>query len=167
MKIELRKISHNQRLSEETNAYSAQVWVDGVHICDVSNHGTGGPDDFHPAKGKTYKDVDALEARVKAERGTEKLDVGNGKSIEVDVDLELVCGELLTAHLIGRDLTRLLKRTIAFYDPQKNEVRSYKGKHEGEKRAALITDTLRKMPHVKILNNLPFDEALVLFQKAA
>lgn len=161
MNIELRKISYNSRLSDETNAYSAQVWVDGVHICDVSNHGHGAPDEHHPAKGKTHDDIEALNAAIIAERGTDK-----SHGIEIDIDLEIVCNELLERHLAGRDLARLLKRTVAFFDPAKKQVRSYPGKHAGLDRAHLITATLRQFPEAKILNNLPFDEALALYKKA-
>jgi uncharacterized protein YcbK (DUF882 family) len=46
IKIELKKISVNQRLSEETNCYSADLYVDGVKWGEVCNRGwpvrTGG-----------------------------------------------------------------------------------------------------------------------------
>lgn len=49
-KIELRKAKESKSLSEETPAYTAEVWVDGTHFCDVSNHGQGGPDMQHPPR---------------------------------------------------------------------------------------------------------------------
>lgn len=167
-KIELRKVSYNASLSEETSAYTAQVWVDGVHLCDVSNHGTGGCDMQHPANGKTHDDVSALNAWIKST--FPQKDTGmllKGEPFIIEQDLESVCGDLLSEHLISRDLQRTLKRTVAFIDPASGKVMTYKGKHEGVARAHLVTETLRKKPGAKILNNLPFAEALALYRSAA
>ena len=48
LKIELKKVSHNARLSQETPAYTAEIWVDGKFFCEASNHGHGGPDMHRP-----------------------------------------------------------------------------------------------------------------------
>ncbi len=40
-KIELKKIKYSESLSEETPAYTATAYVDGVRFAEVSNHGTG------------------------------------------------------------------------------------------------------------------------------
>ena len=37
MKLELKKIAHYERLSEETNAYNADVYLDGVRCMAASN----------------------------------------------------------------------------------------------------------------------------------
>ena len=42
MKVELKKVKIAKFLSEETTAFSAQLWVDGEYIADVSNEGRGG-----------------------------------------------------------------------------------------------------------------------------
>ena len=39
--MELRKVKHFNELSQETMAFSAQLWVDGKHIADISNNGEG------------------------------------------------------------------------------------------------------------------------------
>jgi hypothetical protein len=41
--FELKHVQHNAELSEETYAGSAHLWVDGVFVGTVANHGTGGP----------------------------------------------------------------------------------------------------------------------------
>jgi hypothetical protein len=165
-KFELRKISYNSRLSEETSAYAADLWVDGRLFCHVSNHGHGGCDMQRPAKGVTPEQVRALNDEIKAtypKRVAEDL-VINGKPFEMEQDIESICGELLADHLIASDLRRILKRTIAFVDPTDKKVRDYKGKFEGVQRAHLVTHTLRTKPGAVILNNLPFDEALAIFK---
>ena len=59
--MELRKIKHFHELSQETMAFSAQLWVDGKHIADVSNNGEGGSNNIYPAKGYTWKDVQSYD----------------------------------------------------------------------------------------------------------
>lgn len=172
-KIELRKAKESKSLSEETPAYTAEVWVDGTHFCDVSNHGQGGPDMQHPPRASApgrqaafHQALQDLNARIKATYPPHTFEAG-GKTHSLDVDLELICHELLGEMQVERDLRRLLKRTVAFVDPSKKGLRSYKGRYEGPQRAHLITETLRKVPDAKILNNLPFDEALALYKAVA
>lgn len=55
MKIELKNIKYFAAGSEETSCYNASLYVDGTKIGDVSNNGTGGPDNF-------YGDYEAYKA---------------------------------------------------------------------------------------------------------
>ncbi|UKB78608.1 hypothetical protein [Chryseobacterium sp. MEBOG07] len=43
MKIELKNIHFSQQLSEESNAFSANLYIEGVKAGSVSNRGRGGP----------------------------------------------------------------------------------------------------------------------------
>lgn len=47
MKIEIRSLKIARSLSEETTAYTADVYVDGVKTFAASNHGHGGCDMYH------------------------------------------------------------------------------------------------------------------------
>ena len=49
MEITSKNISHNERLSEETNCFSATIYIDGKKAGEASNHGHGGPTMIHPA----------------------------------------------------------------------------------------------------------------------
>ena len=42
MKIELKRFTTNARLSQETTAFAADVWVDGKHVGHARNDGRGG-----------------------------------------------------------------------------------------------------------------------------
>lgn len=165
MHIELRKIKHAAFLSEETNAYTADLYVDGKLTAHVGNDGHGGCDHQHPAKGKTYDDVKRVDDWVKANHPPRTTDLMlEGKPFVMDVDLEVLCGELLTDHLISRDLTRTLKRTIAFV--RGGKIYTYK-KLTDEQRPQIIAMTMKKHPDAVILNSLPFDEALKAYRSVA
>jgi hypothetical protein len=66
MKVELKKVKIAKFLSEETTAFTAQLWVDGEYIADASNQGHGGSNDIHhrfDGKGLNTRDkVQAFEA---------------------------------------------------------------------------------------------------------
>lgn len=47
MLLTLKNISFSEALSEETNAFTADVYLDGVKRATASNHGQGGPTDVH------------------------------------------------------------------------------------------------------------------------
>ena len=47
MKIELKKISFNERMSEETNCFVADLYINGKKVGYVKNDGRGGCTDYH------------------------------------------------------------------------------------------------------------------------
>ena len=48
MKITLKNIKHIPRLSEETECFTASIYIDGIKKGDASNRGCGGCTDIHP-----------------------------------------------------------------------------------------------------------------------
>lgn len=56
MKIELKQIKHYERLSEETNCFSAFIYVDGIKCASAENRGNGGNTDIWPIDIK-YKEI--------------------------------------------------------------------------------------------------------------
>lgn len=164
-KIELRGIKHMARLSEETFCYSADLYVDGTLLAQVSNHGHGGCDMVHPAKGRSQSDIDAIEAWIDAtmpEKDTGMLI--EGKPFMMKPTLESICSGQVADFLTAKDLTKLLARTVAFITDT-GEMRSYTGKIPAEQRTALCLQTAQKYPGCKVLNVLPFDQALALYRK--
>lgn len=47
MKIELKRISFNERLSEETNAFVADLYINGKKVGECKNTGQGGCTDYY------------------------------------------------------------------------------------------------------------------------
>lgn len=142
MKIELRKIHYSKALSQETAAYTAEIWINGEKRGMTRNEGTGGADFVEPRSliteleehAKTLPPVDCLGAMVPQ-------------------NMELLLGGLLDEHLLTKDLKSLLKRKLVFIarDGKLYSSRLVAG-------AALPKDA------VSVLNTLPFDEALVLYR---
>lgn len=61
--VELKKFQHAAFASQETNCYSAEVWVNGVPSFTAENDGHGGPDMYHPICNRNG--INLIEAYVK------------------------------------------------------------------------------------------------------
>ena len=125
MKLELRKVSWSKALSEETPAYSAQVWIDGKYFCDVSNHGTGGCDCQYPPKGMTNPDFQpllaAMNARIKAEFPAETFKAG-GDDFTMEQSLESLCQKELYRGDLIKSVKRDLSKKVVFTKPGKKGI---------------------------------------------
>ncbi len=99
MQVELRNFKHYPRLSEETNAFNADVYVDGAHVATASNRGHGGDSLVH------FKSRE-MEARMVAHVATLP-DVDNpwgGDPLKMNLDffLGLMVDELIDRSWIAK-----------------------------------------------------------------
>lgn len=104
MKIELRKVHYSAALSQETAAYTAEIWINGELAFHARNQGTGGADFYHRVGRWTEAEVNAW---LKANRPPRTLD-----DFTCDHDLELEVSDLLTRWGEGRRLQRLLRTNL-------------------------------------------------------
>ena len=138
MKIELKKITYNKRLSQETSAYAADVWINGVKKGTVQNAGHGGPDEFYPH---------TLETEINVYAKT--LPPLDFHGMKLEQSAEILLGDILNDHLAAKDLQRILKTKTLFIATNGN-MYTVKG--------AAPADA------VKVFNTMPFDEALKLYR---
>lgn len=139
MKITIANLKHSESLSEETNAYTATVLVDGVRAFHASNHGTGGPDLYQPIQGYTGPSESEINDWLKD--NTPKIKT---YGMELDNSLEIVVGDLIIEKLRDSRLKRLLRTKILVIDDKDGEpaLYTYKGKptdqNLGSMRAAIL-----------------------------
>ena len=62
MKIELKKISFNERMSQETNCFIADLYINGIKVGECSNEGHGGCTNY----GSSTKEGKELIAKAEA-----------------------------------------------------------------------------------------------------
>lgn len=166
--LTLKKVSHDKRLSEETPAYTAEVWADGIHICDVSNHGQGGCDMQYPAKGKTQADIDALNARIKATYPVNPLIGHDGKDISYETDLELACHLELERIGLEKTVKRDLANKIMFVKPADGHLYGVSKKGVPPQQISKLVEIIKqKHGCAKVLNEMTFAEAVEIYEKAA
>ena len=123
MKIELKSVKLFEELSEETEAFTATLFVDGVRLADVSNRGSGGPHDLTPVEGKTYGDIKFLDEWCKSHLPKWGADFGDGDVY--DTDLELQISHLVEAERKIQKIKKLLRGKLVLVDddcdPKKGE----------------------------------------------
>ena len=105
MNIELRRVSYNAALSQETSAFTAEVWIDGELAFHARNQGTGGAD-FYRQVGRW------TEAEVNAWLTVNRLPRCLGDDLACDHDLEIEVSDLLTRAVEARRLKRLLRTNL-------------------------------------------------------
>ena len=155
--ITLKNVRYAAFASQETACFSATVYVDGVALCTAENDGHGGADLYHPAKGKAHADIEAVDAALKA--AAVRPEVVEDWEAQLWDDgyrpgLEEAVGAALDAHLLVRDLKRMLAKKTMFKEDGK--VFEIKRKYD----AAVEKYIRGKYPSAIILNALPLDEAV-------
>lgn len=133
MKIELRKLQIAKQLSEESTAYTAEIWIDGERAFLASNRGCGGCDLFRPVGRYSLQEVEdwLLENRpMVAYRG-----------LEVPTDLEIEVTMLMDSIEVTKRLKRLMRANVVAI--KNNDVVSYplKGQDSAALKAALLAQT--------------------------
>jgi hypothetical protein len=104
MKIELKKISFSERMSEETNCFVADLFINGKKVGECKNDGHGGCTDYHGITKEDNVLIKEAEAYCKALPKVKYHDMIWEQSLEGVID------DLLTAHLKAKDLQKFNKK---------------------------------------------------------
>ena len=112
----LKKFKYLESRSEDTNCFSAVLYVNNKKLADCGNSGQGGPTDinFFPQccqLGREIKEFLKQQPKVRYE----------DLKFETELTLELIVGELVTNLLKEQDLKKMKKQTnkcLFFQGPQ-------------------------------------------------
>jgi len=102
MEIELKGIHYSEQLSQETNAISANLYINGYKAGTDSNQGHDGPTNYLAFDEKGKQLIKAAESYCK-DLPSEKFFMG-GEEHRSSMDLELYIDTLLTNYLKKRNL---------------------------------------------------------------
>lgn len=105
MKIELRKISYNERMSEETNCFVADLYINGKKVGYVKNDGRGGCTDYHGDSKANHELIREAEAFCKALPKVRSEEL----NFEYDNSLENAIDEQFEEYLKEREGKKMLK----------------------------------------------------------
>jgi hypothetical protein len=121
MRIELKKFKWMPSLSEETNCYSANVYVNGKLAFTASNRGHGGCDDYYPIASKdgTYDASRKLLAEATAyAKSLPPIDTDWG---QINSDLETLIGNLVNRAINAGDLRKRMRKNILYVTPESKD----------------------------------------------
>ena len=169
MKLELKNIKHTAWASEETHCYQASLYVDGKPVATVSNDGHGGADRYYDHPKCVYSRRSAWCDKMQEVHEyfaslpkTNPCDIFPGG---MEQTLEFWCADQVNDWLSARELKKKLKSHVLFQLKYKDGVFQTKfhptvtngewviNKQSGETR--------------RILNDMPFDEALAIWKETA
>lgn len=127
MKIELRGVHFSERMSDETNCFSAMVWIDGRKAGEVMNHGTGGPNEYFFDTKELVAYAKTLPARV-TDYGT------------FAVDADEIIDDLFQEWLDAKELKRLTagRTTFKLKSDKEGEYRTIKVPFSPEQKAKVV-----------------------------
>lgn len=117
MKCELKKLQVYARMSEETTAFNAELWIDGVKAAECKNSGRGGNNDI-------YFIDRALEKRFNEYCAS----LPNEPEYDLKMDADLFISMLVEETEAKKKLARHTKTKVLFRLPgdKKGEYRTVK-----------------------------------------
>jgi hypothetical protein len=121
MKIELKNIKVSEHMSEETTAFTADIFINGKKAGYCKNGGYGGPTDYHALGGNTVSLMNEAEEYCKS---LPKLKFGDG--FEINMNLEVYIGDLLEKHLMYRNIKRDMAKGLCIKTNNGYEIVSWK-----------------------------------------
>lgn len=162
MKIELKNIQHTQALSEETNCFSATVYIDGQKTCTVSNRGHGG---CHMWSDWAVRERINAYAQTLPPVTTDIPDNEDPSKMWVyQRDADALIDDLLVAWLEERDLKKALKSRVLYQGEDGQIYQTKKLDAATRDQWLQMPDLAAKLKATKILNLLPLAEALDLYR---
>ena len=131
--MELKNLSLNTSISEETHCFRASVYINGKRMFTASNGGNGGPNFYSPSdfgKGKEAFEEAMAIAREEAKQYTlKKIELGEGLQWAIDAFgdgksdelIDWLITDLINEPLTLKEMRKTLKKKITIYDPKKKQ----------------------------------------------
>lgn len=111
MNIVLKNIQVNERLSEETNCFSATIYIDNVRAGEASNRGHGGNTDYRAFDARGQKLIHDAEEYCKGLPPKVYPGMGKkGRDVVIKMDLEHYIDNLVMEHLTAKDRAQFNKK---------------------------------------------------------
>lgn len=159
--LTLKAIKYMASLSEETHCYTADLYLDGVRIAQVGNHGHGGCDFQHAVGGF---DLAALDREIK-ETYPSQPNTFDALLI-MHQDIESICNELVSDFLIVRDIKRSFKKKVVLVRAEGGIIDvGYKVAMTAEMERKVREHVAEKYPNAIILNGLTDEEIITHVRK--
>lgn len=152
MQITLKNVKYSEFASQETYCFEATIYLDGKKAGQVRNDGQGGCNFYYPH---------SIEEAINAHAVTLPPVASGGITLNHDADWLIM--DLMAEWLITRDLKRALSKKVLFTNSGGAIMET---KTMPKERLAFVLSKPEKYfeTAVKILNLLPFAEALALYR---
>lgn len=150
MKIELKNIRHFFALTDETNAFSANLYINNILVAGCSDTGKGGCIDIRAVKGK---ETLLKEAGEYAKSLPPEISTIGDEEFELKMDLEFYISQLVNKDIAEREFKKAVKKNEKYnivYGKDKEDLNiTWYETKDGKK--VLITDILSQPKSVQKL----------------
>jgi hypothetical protein len=165
--ITLKNVKHAEFASEETNCFSADVYIDGKKEGTAENDGHGGATFINPYA--LAAKLDAYGATLPRITSTTLKDETDPTGFFTYTQTgETLIDDLLEKHLLEKDVKRALSRRVLFTMTGKPGLYQLKPMKAAPLKALLAEPNLAtKLKADKVLNLLPLEEAVALYKANA
>jgi hypothetical protein len=116
MEIELKRIKFSEHLSEETNAFTANLYVNGRHVGYVENRGHGGNTNY------SHLDAHCREIIKAAEEHAKTLPAIDYGDFSVDSNLENLIDRIFESWLSEKELKKNSRKGVYYRHPENGEM---------------------------------------------
>ncbi|MGB3108307.1 hypothetical protein [Sphingobacterium siyangense] len=106
MKIELKRIQHSQQFSEETLAFTANLYINGAHAGYAKNNGRGGATFYSPKDQEGKVLIREAEEYCKGLQPTGQSDNNSLDGLSNDMDLEQYIDDLVNNHIEKKEIAK-------------------------------------------------------------
>lgn len=155
--LELKNIKYAAFNSHETDCFEATIYKDGKRWCFASNDGRGGETMLYALNDGSPSELRREIETINAGLG-EKTEKISGKNYTFKLTVEMLVNNLLTEHLIEKDIKSLLKRRICFVKNGAVHELAAKFKPTKETINAVLNSDFWKSGDYILLNGLPLTE---------
>lgn len=165
LNLKLKAIKYCEFASEETNCYTANLYVDEKVFAIVSNDGIGGCDNTykHPKCKLLRVEHSNKISEINEKLGTIRTAPSKFIPKGLKFDLELWCGEQVTKFLIDKEFKNLLKTKTIIIDGGK----CYTIARKWDNNEKFINKLEKQYKGCLILNTLSFEEGVEKYIKYA
>lgn len=117
MNIELKNIKYSASLSRETNAFTANLYIEDKRVGTVINDGHGGNTSYQADNKEAWDIIRQAENYCKALPEKQYPKDEYSEAFSFPMDLETYIDDLLTEYLVKKDLEKHQKKGVLFGVP--------------------------------------------------
>lgn len=153
-RYEIKKVEHLKSMSQETECFNLDLFVDGKKFANVGNPGHGGPHETHPYPPFTWKDIERVTEDMKDDKFLVNFDFE---------PFDTAVSTMLSLWMLTKDLTKGCKKKAMFLDGGELYTTGYKGAAPDQR---LFDHVAKTYPEAILLNGMDVTEAAKLVLSA-
>ena len=153
-RYEIKKVEHLKSMSQETECFNLDLFVDGKKFANVGNSGHGGSHEVHPYPPFTWKDIERVTEDMKDDKFLVNFDFEH---------FDTAVSTMLSLWIAENQITKVCKKKAMFLDGGELYSTGYKGAAPDKR---LFDIVMKDYPEAILLNGMDVTDAAKLIVSA-